>query len=237
MENKKNLSQLIHLYIDHTLLNPDASPQDIDRLCAEARKYRFAAVSVNAHHIRRCAELLQGYPSAVNCAVGFPLGATTSLVKSMEAAGAIAAGATEIDMVINIGELKADNDDFVEADIRAVVEAARSAARSKVVIIKVIIETGLLSNAEKVRACHAARRAGADFVKTSTGFATGGATEDDIRLMGLAVENALSVKAAGGIRTWEAAQKMIAAGAKRIGTTSGVAIVEEALNFTNESGF
>jgi deoxyribose-phosphate aldolase len=224
MEIFQNLCFTIHRYIDHTQLKPDATSQDIVRLCTDALNYEFAAVAVNSHHVKKCASLLKDSPTAVCCAIGFPLGANASSVKFAETAGAISDGAGEVDMVINIGELKAHNEDFVEDEIRGVVEIARPYK----VLVKVILETCLLTDEEKTRACLAARRAGADFVKTSTGFGSAGATEANVRLMAQAVEGALRVKASGGIYTWEAAQKMVAAGAARLGTSAGVAIVEAA---------
>jgi deoxyribose-phosphate aldolase len=211
-------------YIDHTLLKPDATPTEIDRLCQEAKEYHFAAVCVNPPFVRRCAELLAGTGVAVAAVIGFPLGAHTPETKVFETQQAVANSATEIDMVINLGELKARNDTSVREDIRAVVEAAHRGGA----IVKVIIEAALLSDEEKVRACRLSEEAGADFVKTSTGFGPGGATANDVALMRAVVDGHLGVKAAGGIRTYEQVQNMIQAGATRIGASAGVAIVKKA---------
>lgn len=211
-------------YIDHTALKATTTPAEIDRLCAEARQYGFAAVCVNPCYVRRAAEALAGSEVAVATVVGFPLGATTSQVKATEAREAVLAGAREIDMVINIGLAKAGQFDAVEADIRAVVEAAQAAdARA---VVKVIIEACYLTDEEKVQACRRAVAAGAHYVKTSTGMGSGGATVEDVRLMRATVGPEIGVKAAGGIRTADEAQKMIEAGASRIGTSSGVQIIE-----------
>jgi deoxyribose-phosphate aldolase len=184
-------------FIDHTLLKPEATPADIAKLCAEAREYHFAAVCVNPPFVKQCAEALRGTGVAVCTVVGFPLGAHTTATKVFETNDAIASGATEIDMVIHIGALKAGQDDAVREDIHAVVvEAHRQNA-----IVKVIIECALLTDAEKVRACELAKQAGADFVKTSTGFSTGGATVNDVALMRRTVGDTMGVKAAGGIKT------------------------------------
>jgi deoxyribose-phosphate aldolase len=216
--------QDITAFIDHTLLKPEATPAEIEKLCKEAKEYRFAAVCVNPPYVKQCAELLRGTAVAVAAVVGFPLGAHTTETKVFETQQAIADGATEIDMVINIGALKAKQFDLVRADIRAVCDAAH--ARNA--IVKVIIEAALLTDEEKVRACELAREAGADFVKTSTGFGPGGATVHDVALMARAVGGELGVKAAGGIRTYEQAEAMIQAGATRIGASAGVKIVAEA---------
>lgn len=210
--------------IDHTLLKPEATPDEIEKLCHEAREYRFAAVCVNPPYVKQCAQLLRGTDVAVCTVVGFPLGAHTTEVKVFEAQQAITDGATEIDMVINIGALKAKQYDRVREDIRAVCDAAHARGA----IVKVIIEAALLTDDEKVRACELAREAGADFVKTSTGFGPGGATVHDVALMARTVGGQLGVKAAGGIRSYEQAQAMVAAGATRIGASAGVKIVAEA---------
>ncbi|MGN7453654.1 deoxyribose-phosphate aldolase [Paenibacillus pasadenensis] len=207
--------------IDHTLLRADATAPEIGKLIEEARQYGFASVCVNPTWVRTAAEALAGTEVKVCTVIGFPLGATTSAVKAFEAADAIASGAGEIDMVINIGALKDGRDADVEADIRAVVEAAAGKA-----IVKVIIETCLLSDEEKVRACECSVRAGADFVKTSTGFSTGGATAEDIALMRRTVGPDIGVKASGGVRSLEDMERMVAAGATRIGASSGVKIME-----------
>jgi len=211
-------------YIDHTALKATTMPAEIDRLCAEARQYGFAAVCINPCYVRRAVEALAGSPVAVATVVGFPLGATTSQVKAAEAREAVLAGAREIDMVINIGLAKAGQFDAVEADIRAVVEAAQAA--DSPAVVKVIIETCYLTEDEKVEACRRAVAAGAHYVKTSTGMGSGGATVEDVRLMRATVGPAVGVKAAGGIRTAADALKMIEAGASRIGTSSGAQILE-----------
>lgn len=210
-------------YIDHTLLKPEASRAEVQKLCQEARAYSFAAVCVNPTWVKECAFALYGSPVKVCTVVGFPLGATLPDVKAYETRRAIFDGATEIDMVINIGALKSGDDDLVRRDICGVVEAAHDACA----IVKVIIETALLNDEEKVRACRLAKEAGADFVKTSTGFSKGGATVADIALMRQTVGGDLGVKAAGGVKDLNAAREMIAAGATRIGASAGVAIVQE----------
>jgi deoxyribose-phosphate aldolase len=208
-------------YIDHTLLKPDASAEEIDRLCAEAAEHRFAAVCINPTWVRRAAENLRGTDVAVASVIGFPFGASTSEVKALEARRAIRDGASEIDMVINIGALKSGMLDLVRDDIARVSDACREAGAAN----KVIIETALLTDAEKVIASRLAKEAKADFVKTSTGYAKGGATVFDVALMREAVGPKMGVKAAGGIRTAEDVQDMIAAGATRIGASAGVRIV------------
>lgn len=209
-------------YIDHTLLKPDATAEQIAQLCYEARKYNFASVCINPGHVKLCAELLKGSPVKVCTVIGFPLGATSTDVKVFETQSAIKNGATEIDMVINIGALKARDLATVARDIREVVEAAHAMGA----LVKVIIETALLNNEEKVLACLLAKEAGADYVKTSTGFASGGATVEDVALMRRVVGPAMGVKAAGGIRTREDAEKMVEAGATRLGASAGVKIVQ-----------
>ena len=208
-------------YIDHTLLRPDASAAEIDRLCAEAKEHRFAAVCINPTWVRRAAENLRGTDVAVASVIGFPFGAATAEVKAHEARRAIRDGAREIDMVINIGELKSGMLDAVRADIAGVSDACHESGAAN----KVIIETALLTDAEKVVACRLAQQAKADFVKTSTGYAKGGATVFDVALMRETVGPKMGVKAAGGIRTAEDVQDMIAAGATRIGASAGVKIV------------
>lgn len=210
--------------IDHTLLKPEASEADIRRLCEEAAKYGFASVCVNPAWVKTSAEILKGTGVPVCTVIGFPLGATLPDVKAFEARRVIFNGAREVDMVINIGALKSGDDCAVEDDIRAVAAAAHENG----VLCKVIIETALLTNEEKVRACLAARNAGADFVKTSTGFAKGGATVDDVALMRRTVGKALGVKASGGVKGIEDAKAMVAAGATRIGASVGVKIAQEA---------
>ncbi|HXY72285.1 MAG TPA: deoxyribose-phosphate aldolase [Actinomycetota bacterium] len=208
--------------IDHTLLKPDARPEQIERLCEEAVENGFATVCVNGAWVALAAERLEGSPVRVDAVVGFPLGAGTSSSKAFEAEDAVGGGASEIDMVINVGGLKAGLDDVVSRDIESVVAAVDEAG-----IVKVILETCLLDDTEKVRACELARDAGAAFVKTSTGFASGGATVEDVALMRATVGEAMGVKASGGIRTREQALAMIRAGADRLGTSSGVQIVDE----------
>lgn len=227
-ESGRDRSEGHHLAstIDHTLLKPTATAAEIRRLCAEAAEHRFAAVCVNGAWAEEAARLLAGASVGVAAVVGFPLGAMAPGAKAAEAAQAIADGATEIDMVMQIGRLKDGDDDFVRRDIEAVVAAARRGGRPA--LVKVIIETCFLTNEEKVRACRIAAAAGADFVKTSTGFGPAGATVEDVRLMRASVPARVGVKAAGGIRTAEAARAMLAAGATRIGTSSGVAIVSGA---------
>jgi deoxyribose-phosphate aldolase len=208
--------------IDHTLLRPDAGPAQIERLCREAVEHRFATVCVNGTWVVPAAERLAGTPVRVDAVVGFPLGAGTARAKAFEARDAIANGASEIDMVIDVGALKAGLDDVVSRDIEAVVAAVGGAGP-----VKVILETCLLEDAEKVRGCELARDAGAAFVKTSTGFASGGATVRDVELMRRTVGRALGVKASGGIRTRDQAVAMIRAGANRLGTSAGVRIVRD----------
>ena len=209
--------------IDHTLLKPDATRVQIEQLCAEARRLRFAAVCVNPTWVPLCARLLVGSGVAVCTVVGFPLGATLTAAKAFEAQQAIDLGAAEIDMVLNIGALKSSNHDLVCDDIRAVAQVCHAGAA----LLKVIIETALLSDDEKIVACRLAQKAGADYVKTSTGFGPGGATAHDVALMRSTVGPHLGVKAAGGIRTLADALQMIAAGATRIGASAGVQIVDE----------
>jgi deoxyribose-phosphate aldolase len=220
-------------YIDHTLLRPDATFDQITRLCNEAREFGFASVCVNPYYVRHCAGLLRGSSVKVCTVIGFPLGANTTETKALEARRAIRDGATEIDMVINVGALKSGRDELVYRDIRAVVEAAMDGGA----ICKVILETALLTDEEKVRACAAARRARADFVKTSTGFGPGGATAEDVALMSRAVSGTkMGVKASGGIRNLQDAEQMIRAGATRIGASAGVRIVKESQGVTVSEG-
>ncbi len=211
-------------YIDHTLLKPEATPAQIARLCEEALEYGFASVCLHGAHIKQAAAILKGSDVKTGCTVGFPFGANATRVKVYEALAAIEDGADEVDMVQFIGALKAGDDDAVHEDIAAVV----SAAHAEGCLVKVILENVLLTGDEKRRACGIAKDAGADFVKTSTGFAGGGATLEDVRLMREAVGAEMGVKAAGGIRTFEDAVAMIEAGATRIGASSGVAIVQGA---------
>ena len=207
--------------IDHTLLKPEATEAQIKTLCEEAAKYDFMSVCVNPTWVKKAAELLTGTDVKVCTVIGFPLGANTSEVKAYEAENAIKNGATEVDMVINIGALKGGNDTLVQSDIESVVAVSKGKALSKV-----IIETSLLTDDEKVRACELAKKAGADFVKTSTGFSTGGATLEDIKLMRATVGPEMGVKASGGVRTTEDAHQCIEAGATRLGSSNGLAIVE-----------
>ncbi|WP_271753380.1 deoxyribose-phosphate aldolase [Cohnella sp. JJ-181] len=207
-------------YIDHTALKPDTARDDIVRLCEEARQHRFATVCVNPYWVRTAAELLSGSGVGITTVIGFPLGATSTFAKTAEARDAIAAGATEIDMVLNVGALKSRLYDEVRQDVARVAEACKGAA-----VLKVILETGLLTDEEKVKACELCVAAGADFVKTSTGFGPGGATAADIALMRRTVGPRLGVKASGGVRDAQTARAMIAAGATRIGASASVAIV------------
>jgi len=216
----KNLAK----YIDHTLLKPDATPDQIAQLCYEAKKYSFASVCVNPTHVQLCAELLKDTPVQVCTVIGFPLGASSPEVKAYETGVALDNGATEIDMVINIGALKAKDIELVARDIRGVVQKSKE----RKAIVKVIIEAALLNDEEKKLACMISKEAGADFVKTSTGFASGGATVEDVALMRHVVGPELGVKAAGGIRTLEDAENMIKAGATRIGASAGVKIIQSA---------
>jgi deoxyribose-phosphate aldolase len=210
--------------IDHTLLKPEATHDQITQLCEEAREYGFAAVCVNPTNVKLAAELLKGSPVAVCTVIGFPLGATLPEVKAYEAQQTIHHGATEIDMVINIGALKSEDYELVEQDIAAVARTCHDNGA----ICKVIIEAALLTEEEKITACQLAKKAGSDYVKTSTGFGPGGATVEDVTLMRRVIGPSMGIKAAGGIRTLETAKKMIEAGATRIGTSSGVKIVQEA---------
>lgn len=209
-------------YIDHTLLKADATPEQIKKLCAEAEEYQFASVCVNSCYARLAHECLRGRGVAVCCVVGFPLGAMSPRAMAYEARCAAEDGASEIDMVLPIGALKAGDDEAVRETIGAVVEAVTGRA-----IVKVILEACLLTDAEKVRACQLAESVGAAFVKTSTGFSSGGATEHDVALMRKSVSSAVQVKAAGGIRDRETALRMIAAGADRIGASAGIQIVSK----------
>lgn len=206
--------------IDHTLLKPEAAKSEIEKLCNEARSYSFCSVCVNPANVRQAAGLLQGSGVKVCTVIGFPLGASTPVIKAMEARDAIANGATEVDMVINVGALKSGDYDLCARDIKAVVDAAGDQA-----LVKVIIETCLLTDEEKRKACQLAKNAGAHFVKTSTGFGKGGATVEDVMLMRQVVGPEMGVKASGGVRDRETAEKMFRAGANRFGTSAGVAIV------------
>lgn len=215
------MSESLARMIDHTLLKADATKEEIIKIINEAKEYNFASVCVNPTWVTTAANLLEGSEVKVCTVIGFPLGANTPEVKAFETQNAISNGATEVDMVINIGALKDGNVDLVEQDIRAVAEAAKGSA-----LTKVIIETSLLTKEEKVIACQLAVKAGADYVKTSTGFSTGGATVEDIRLMRETVGPNIGVKASGGVRDRETAIAIVEAGATRIGASAGIAIVK-----------
>ncbi|HYF96351.1 MAG TPA: deoxyribose-phosphate aldolase [Symbiobacteriaceae bacterium] len=206
--------------IDHTLLKPEATAEQVAKLCREAREYNFMSVCVNPGWVPLAAEQLRGSGVKVCTVIGFPLGATITESKAYETAETIRQGAAEVDMVINVGALKSGQYDRVRSDIKAVVEAARGKA-----LTKVIIETGLLTEAEKVKACELAKEAGADFVKTSTGFGPGGATPEDIALMRRTVGPEMGVKASGGVRDYDAALAVVKAGASRIGASASINIV------------
>jgi deoxyribose-phosphate aldolase len=210
--------------IDHTLLKPEATRDDIRRLCDEARRHGFASVCINPYWVSLAAAELKGSPVKVCTVVGFPLGASVTAVKVVEAEAALRDGARELDMVINIGALRSGDQETVLADIRAVAQAAHAGGA----ILKTILETALLDDNQKVVACTLARLAGADFVKTSTGFGPGGATAQDVALMRLTVGPGLGVKAAGGIRSLDDLRKMVAAGATRIGASASVKMLEAA---------
>jgi deoxyribose-phosphate aldolase len=214
--------QLSHM-IDHTILKPEATQDQIAQLCFEARKYGFASVCVNPTNVKLCASLLQGSDVDVCTVVGFPLGATPTDVKVFETQQAIREGATEVDMVLNVGALKSRDYELVRQDIASIARACHAGNA----ILKVIIEAALLTDEEKVIACQLSKVAGADFVKTSTGFGPGGATVEDVGLMRKVVGPSIGVKAAGGIKTFEDAQRMIAAGASRLGASASVKIVQE----------
>ena len=207
-------------YIDHTILKPDASLAQVKKVCDEAKEYNFASVCVNTGYVKFVAEQLAGTDVKPCVVVGFPLGACTTEAKAFEAKDAIEKGAKEVDMVINIGAIKSNDWDLVEKDIAALVDTCKGKA-----LLKVILETCLLTDDEKVKACQICKKVGADFVKTSTGFSTGGATVEDVKLMRETVGPEMGVKASGGVRTYEDAVAMIKAGASRLGTSSGVAIV------------
>ena len=208
--------------IDHTLLKATATPEQVKTLCAEAKEYGFASVCVNPCNVKLAAEALSGSTVKVCTVIGFPLGANTSAVKAFETKDAIQNGAQEVDMVINLGALKSGDLETVEADIRAVARAADG------VLTKVIIETCYLTDAEKEAVCRLAANAGANFVKTSTGFGTGGATKADVKLMKQSIPAHMKVKASGGIHNYQEALDMVEAGASRIGASAGIAIVKEA---------
>ena len=226
----KNVPSDVAKLIDHTLLKPQATYEDIDRLCDEAREYGFASVCVNPLYVQRCAKRLKGSDVKTCCVIGFPLGATPKEIKALEARRAVRDGAKELDMVIAIGALKSGDHRYVYEDIRLVAEAARDGSA----LLKVIIETGLLTDEEKVAACVLSKKARADFVKTSTGFGNGGATVHDVELMAQAVDHKLQVKASGGVKGAEDARKMVDAGATRIGASVGVKIVKESKGLSTE---
>ena len=211
-------------YIDHTLVKPDASEAQIAQLCQEAIDYHLAAVAVNPVYVHMCSQMVLGSGVAVASAISFPLGAISTRVKSYEAEQAIEDGATELDMVINVGALKSRKYDVVQHDIAAITRICHDAGA----ICKVVIEAALLTDDEKVKACQLAESAGADFVKTSTGFGPGGATVHDVALMRESVGPEVGVKAAGGIRTYRDFQVLLEAGATRIGTSASVKIIREA---------
>ncbi|HEL2738318.1 TPA: deoxyribose-phosphate aldolase [Streptococcus suis] len=210
----------LNKYIDHTILKPETSKEQVAQILAEAKEYDFASVCVNPTWVTYAAQELKDSDVKVCTVIGFPLGANTPAVKAFETKDAIENGADEIDMVINIGALKSKNDELVLEDIKAVVEASGDK------LVKVIIETCLLTEEEKVKACQLSKEAGADFVKTSTGFSTGGATVEDVALMRKTVGSEMGVKASGGARSYEDAIAFIEAGATRIGASSGVAIMK-----------
>ena len=209
-------------YMDHTVLKIDTATETLTRFCNEAKEYGFASVCVNPGNVAYVSEQLKGSGVKTCSVIGFPLGANTTFIKSMETLEAVKNGAEEIDMVINVGRLKDKDYDYVQKDIRAVVEAAHPQA-----LVKVIIETCVLTNAEKIKACELAKAAGADFVKTSTGFGTGGATAEDVRLMKETVGDSMQVKASTGINNRKICDEMLAAGACRMGTSKGIYIVKD----------
>lgn len=214
----------LNKYFDHTLLKPEATPADIEKLCAEAREYDFFSVCVNSCYVALASKLLSGTDVKIAAVVGFPLGACTAATKAFETEEACRAGASEIDMVLNVGMLRSGEYSYVESDIRAVVDAAKKYDA----IVKVILETCLLTDEEVVKACTLSKSAGAHFVKTSTGFSTGGATVHHVALMKDTVGDSMEVKASGGIRDYETSRAMIEAGADRIGASATVAIMKEA---------
>lgn len=216
------LKKALNKYFDHTLLKPEATCEQIDKLCEEAAKYDFYSVCVNSCYVARCTEKLHGTDVKIAAVVGFPLGACTSRTKAFETEEACMDGASEVDMVLNVGVFKNGDYDYIRDDIYAVVEAAAKYNA----IVKVILETCLLTDDEIVEACKLAKEAGAHFVKTSTGFNSGGATVADVALMKKTVGDALEVKASGGIRDYDTAMAMIEAGADRIGASASVAIME-----------
>lgn len=225
-----NLTKPLNKYFDHTLLKADATADQIDKLCREAAEYDFYSVCVNSANVAQCKDMLKDTDVKIAAVVGFPLGACTTATKVFETEEACKDGASEIDMVINIGALKEGGDEFVYEDIKAVVDAAAKYDA----IVKVIIETCLLTDEEKEVACRLSEDAKAAFVKTSTGFSTGGATEADVALMRKAVDGRLQVKASGGIRDYDTVMAMIAAGADRIGASASVAVMEDSKSRSQE---
>ncbi len=223
MNTKRISADELARMIDHTILKPEATPDEVTNLCREALEYKFASVCINPAYVTLAKEIVHDSAVKVCTVIGFPLGATTTGSKVHEAEEAISNGAQEVDMVVNVGRLKSGNLKYVEEDIRAVVAAAHAHS----VIVKVIIETCLLTDKEKEDACTAAKRAGADFVKTSTGFSKGGATAADVALMRRVVGPSIGVKASGGIRSYADTLLMIESGATRIGASSGVKIIQE----------
>lgn len=213
--------EFIGSIIDHTILKPDTTPADVIKLCNEAKANKFASVCINSCYVQTVHEQLKGSGVKTCSVIGFPLGACATSVKAFEAKKAIEDGADEVDMVINIGMLKSGNIEYVKKDIEAVVQEAKGKA-----LVKVIIETCLLTDEEKITACSISKESGADFVKTSTGFSKSGAKEEDVRLMRKTVGNELGVKASGGIHSYEDAVRMVEAGATRIGTSSSLSIIE-----------
>lgn len=212
----------LNKYIDHTLLRPEATLQQIEKLCAEAKEYKFAAVCVNSYYVKKCVSLLQGSGVKVCTVVGFPLGASTMEAKRFEAMKAVAEGASEIDMVMNIAAVKSGDWQYVQDDMASLAQVTHQQGA----ILKVILETCLLTEDEKKKACEVAKRANVDFVKTSTGFSTSGATVEDVKLMRSIVGDKIGVKASGGIRDAATAIMMIEAGANRLGCSAGVEIVK-----------
>jgi deoxyribose-phosphate aldolase len=219
-------------YMDHTVLKPETTRETVKRFCDEAKEYKFASVCINPTHVAYVADQLKGSGVKTCCVIGFPLGASTSFIKSLEAMEAVKNGAEEVDMVINIGALKDQNYSLVFEDIKAVVDAAHPKA-----LVKVIIETSALTDEEKVIACELAKRAKADFVKTSTGFGSGGATVEDVRLMKRTVGDSMRVKASTGINNREITDKMLAAGAVRMGTSKGILIVKDEVPPENPTAY
>ena len=217
---RRRVMKPINEYIDHTLLKPEATLGDIKKLCQEAMEYSFYSVCVNSCYVPFAKNFLADSPVKIAAVVGFPLGAMSTEPKAFETAKAVSDGASEIDVVINVGMLKAKDYDFVLSDIRAVVDAAHGGHA----LVKVIIETCLLSDEEKIKACQLSKDAGADFVKTSTGFSTGGATAEDVKLMKATVGDSMKIKASGAIRDYPTAKAMIEAGADRIGASKSIEI-------------